>query len=50
MCLGTKYGLIEGVNFTIALLKKWLKDNVIDMYSIHNQGKSVIAERCIRIL
>ena len=45
MCLGTKYGLIEGVN-----LKKWLKDNVIDMYSIHNQGKSVIAERCIRIL
>ena len=29
---------------------KWLKDNDIDMYSIHNEGKSVIAERFIRTL
>ena len=30
--------------------KKWLKDNDIDMYSIHNEGKSVVAERFIRTL
>ena len=30
--------------------KKWLKDNDIEMYSIHNGGKSVVAERFIRIL
>ena len=24
--------------------KKWLKDNDIEMYSIHNEGKSVVAE------
>ena len=28
--------------------KKWLKDNDIEMYSIHNEGKSVVAERFIR--
>ena len=27
---------------------KWLKDNDIEMYSIHNEGKSVVAERFIR--
>ena len=30
--------------------KKWLKDNGIEMYSIHNKGKSVVAERFIRKL
>ena len=30
--------------------KKWLKDNDIEMYSTHNEGKSVIAERFIRTL
>ena len=30
--------------------KKWLKDNDIEMYSIHNEGKSAIAERFIRTL
>ena len=30
--------------------KNWLKDNVIEMYSIHNAGKSVISERFIRTL
>ena len=44
----TKYGLIKKVNFTIVLLKKYLKDN--EMYSIHNEGKSVVAERFIRTL
>ena len=31
-------------------LKKWLKDKDIEMYSTHNEGKSVIAERFIRTL
>ena len=30
--------------------KKWLKDIDIEMYSIHNEGKSVVAERFIRTL
>ena len=38
------------VNFTIIFLKKWLKDNDIEMYSISNEGKSVVAERFIRTL
>ena len=29
----------------IFLLKKWLKDNDIEMYSTHNEGESVVAER-----
>ena len=37
------------VNFT-TVLKKWLKDNDIEMYSIHHQGKPVVAERLIRTL
>ena len=30
--------------------KKWLKDNDIEKYLIHNEGKSVVAERFIRTL
>ena len=30
--------------------KKWLKDNGIEMYSIHNESKSVVAERFMRTL
>ena len=30
--------------------KKWLKDNSIEMYSTHNEGKSVVAERFIRTI
>ena len=30
--------------------KKWLKDNNTEMYLIHNEGKSVVAERFIRTL
>ena len=30
--------------------KKWLKDNDIEMYPIHNEGKSVVAEISIRTL
>ena len=31
-------------------MKSWLKDHNIEMYSIHNKGKSVAAERFIRTL
>ena len=30
--------------------KKWLQDNDIVMYSINNEGKSIVAERFIRTL
>ena len=31
-------------------MKSWLEDNHIEMYSTHNEGKSVVAERFIRTL
>ena len=31
-------------------MKSWLQDNDIEMYSIHNEGKSVVAGRFIRTL
>ena len=40
----------KGSEFYNNSFKKWLKDNDIEMYSIHNEGKSVIAERFIRTL
>ena len=36
--------------FYNAYFKKWLRDNNIVMYSTHNEGKSVVAERFIRTL
>ena len=30
--------------------KKWLRDNYIQLYSIHNEEKSVVAEKFIRTL
>ena len=40
----------KGSEFYYNSFKKWLKDNDIEMYSIHNEGKSVVAERFIRTL
>ena len=40
----------NGSEFYNASFKKWLQDNDIVMYSTHNEGKSVIAERFIRTL
>ena len=40
----------KGSEFYNHFFKKWLKDNDIEMYSIHNEGKSVVAERFIRTL
>ena len=40
----------KGSEFYNACFKKWLQDNDIVMYSTHNAGKSVVAERFIRTL
>ena len=40
----------KGSEFYNAFFKKWLRDNDIVMYSTHNEGKSVVAERFIRTL
>ena len=40
----------KGSEFYNSSFKKWLKDNDIEMNSIHNEGKSVLAERFIRTL
>ena len=40
----------KGSEFYNNYFKKWLKDNNIEMYSIQNERKSVVAERFIRTL
>ena len=40
----------QGSEFYNTHFKKWLRDNNIEMYSIHSEGKSVVAERFIRTL
>ena len=40
----------KGSEFYNAYFKKWLQDNDIVMYSTHNEGTSVVAERFIRTL
>ena len=40
----------KGNEFYNNSFKKWLKDNDIEIYSIHNEAKSVVAERFIRTL
>ena len=40
----------KGSEFYNAYFKKLLRDNDVVMYSTHNEGKSVVAERFIRII
>ena len=40
----------NGSEFYNSSIKKRLKDNDIEIYSIHNEGKSVVAQRFIRTL
>ena len=40
----------KGSEFYNNSFKKLLKDNDIEMYSIHNEGKSLVAERLFRTL
>ena len=45
-----KIWLDKESKFYINSFKKWLKDNDIEVHSIHNEGKSVFAKRVIRTL
>ena len=38
----------EGSELYNRSIKSWLQDNDIEIYSTHNEGKSVVAERFIR--
>ena len=40
----------QGSEFNNNVFKNWLKDEGIEMYSMYNEGKSVVAERFIRTL
>ena len=46
----SKISVDKGSRFYNNSFKKWLKDNDIEMYSIHNEGKAVVVERFIRTL
>ena len=45
-----KIWIEKGSEFYNSSFKKWSKDNDIEMYSIHNEGKSAVAERLIKTL
>ena len=49
-CKPNEIWVDKGSEFYNNSFKKWLKDNDIEMYLIHNEGKSVVAERFIRTL
>ena len=46
----SKIWVNKGSEFYNDSFKKWFKDNDIEMYSIRNEGKSVVAERLIETL
>ena len=45
-----KIWVYKGSEFYNNYFQKWLKDNDIETYSIHNEGKSVVAERFMKTL
>ena len=49
-CKPNKIWLDKGNEFYSRSVTSWLEKKFIEMYSTHNEGKSVIAERLIRIL
>ena len=49
-CKPSRISVDRGSGFYNNSFKKWLKDNNIEMYSTHNEGKSVVAERFVRTL
>ena len=44
-CKPNKTWIDKGSKFYIRLMKLWLQDNDTKMYSTHNEGESVVAER-----
>ena len=49
-CKPNKIWVVKDREFYNRSIKSWLEKNAIEMYSTHNEGKSVIAERRIRAL
>ena len=49
-CKRNKLWVNQGRAFYNKLMQEWLDNNNISMYSIYNEGKSVIAERFIKTL
>ena len=49
-CKPSKIWIDKGSEFYNRSIKSWLEKNAIEMYSMHNEGKSIIAERFIRTL
>ena len=49
-CKQNKIWVDKGCEFYKRSIKSWLEKNVMEMYPIHNKGKSVVAERFIRTL
>ena len=49
-CKPNKPSKDKGSKFYNRSVKSWLQDNDIEMYSTHNKGNSVLAERFIRTL
>ena len=49
-CKPNKIWVYKGSGFYNRSMKSWLEKNAIEMYSIHNEGKSGTAERFIRTL
>ena len=45
-----KISLDKGSEFYNKPMKSFLQNNDVEMYSIHNEGKSVVAQRFIRTL
>ena len=45
-----KIWMHKGSEFYNRSMKSWLEKNDIELYSTHNEGKSVVAERFIRTI
>ena len=48
--MGRQIWVDKGSEFYNRSMKPWLEKNDIEMYSAHNEGKSVVPERFIRTL
>ena len=49
-CKPNKVWVDKGSEFHNGSMKSWLQDNDIEIYSTHNESKSVVAERFTRTL
>ena len=49
-CNPNKIWVDKGSEFYNKSMKSWLEKNAIEMYSTHNERKSVVAKRFIRTL